>query len=156
MEGLAVSILRAADDRADRARSPMQRLAFPSAMLAVALVLVGCGGAAAPIVPPGGAGTPAASSVGEEDWALEVLDLTNKVRAANGLGPLVLDAKASAAAYDHCWDMDVRGFFDHENPDGEGPKERLARHGIDTPWVGENLARGHATPVPPAPRGRLD
>lgn len=114
--------------------------------LVLAASLVGCGGGAATVVAPGGPGTAAATSSGERDWAQEVLDLTNEVRAAHGLAPLRLDETANEAAYEHAWDMDLRDFFDHVNPDGEHPVDRLARHGIERTWVGENLARGHATP----------
>jgi uncharacterized protein YkwD len=38
--------------------------------------------------------------------------------------------------------MDERRYFAHANPDGEGPRERLARGGLQHPHVGENLARG--------------
>lgn len=122
------------------------RGAIAPALLAVALTLSGCGSGATPILPPGGPGTAEASSAGEEEWALRVLDLTNSIRAEHGLTPLALDPTASLAAYEHCWDMDLRGYFDHVNPDGEVPVERLARHGVERPWVGENLARGQATP----------
>lgn len=116
------------------------------ALLGLVLGLAGCGGGAPIAVAPGGPGTAAATSSGERDWAQDVLDLTNDVRAAHGLAPLRLDETANEAAYEHAWDMDLRDFFDHVNPDGEHPVDRLARHGIERTWVGENLARGHATP----------
>jgi uncharacterized protein YkwD len=79
-------------------------------------------------------------------WAQRVLELTNLVRADHGLPSIRLDDGACRVAYEHSWDMDVRSFFDHVNPDGESPRERFARHGIDSPWVGENLARGQSSP----------
>jgi uncharacterized protein YkwD len=70
----------------------------------------------------------------------------NEIRSGRGLKPLTIDERASRAAYEHGWDMDLRDYFAHVNPDGEGPEERLARHGVGRPAVGEVLARGHATP----------
>jgi len=125
------------------------RLAAPItsfALLAVSLLLVACGGASAPSVPEGGAGTLLIASSGEQAWALRVLDLTNLERSSRGLAPLVLDAAASAAAYDHCWDMDARDFFDHVNPDGDDPADRLRDHGVELIVAGENIARGQASP----------
>jgi uncharacterized protein YkwD len=116
------------------------------ACLVGVLGLVACGGGAPVVLAPGGAGTLTSTSVGEEAWAIQVLELTNAVRAEHGLAPLTLDARASAAAYEHSWDMDLRDFFAHENPDGEDPVDRLARHGVVRPWVGENLARGFESP----------
>ena len=97
------------------------------AVLLLPLLLAACGGGADTIVPTGGPGTAALVSSGEYAWALEVLDLTNAERAAHGLSPVVLDETASWAAYGHAWDMDLRNFFDHVNPDGEGPSDRLER-----------------------------
>ena len=108
--------------------------------------LAACGGGAPIVVAPGGAGTLASTSAGEDAWADQLLERTNEVRAEHGLLPLTLDDRACAAAYEHSWDMDLREFFDHVNPDGEGPVDRLARHGVVEPWVGENLARGFASP----------
>jgi uncharacterized protein YkwD len=115
------------------------------ALLLAGLALGGCG-AAAPAVPPGGPGTLQATSPGEAAWTQEVLALTNDLRAEAGLGPLVLDERASEAAYEHAWDMDLRGYFAHEDPEGEGPADRLRRHGVVFDAAGENLARGFPTP----------
>ena len=115
-------------------------------VLVSALAMTACGGGAATAVPVGGAGTLTVASTGEEAWKMEVLELTNAVRAEHGLQPLILDPVASEAAYEHSWDMHLRGFFDHVNPDGEHPHDRLARHGVEFEISRENLARGHASP----------
>ncbi|MDJ0523576.1 MAG: CAP domain-containing protein [Planctomycetota bacterium] len=115
-------------------------------VLACALALAGCGSGGTTAVPPGGAGTLSVASEGEVAWKMEVLALTNEVRAEYGLGPLTLDPVASQAAYEHAWDMHLRSFFDHVNPDGEHPDDRLARHGVQFDVARENLARGHASP----------
>ena len=118
-----------------------------SLVLGLALLLTGCGAAAPTVSPLGGPGTLTTTSAGEQAWALEVLHLTNLERAAYGIPALELDEAASNAAYAHAWDMDLRSYFDHVNPDGEGPPERLARHGVDFSYVGENIARGQVTPA---------
>jgi uncharacterized protein YkwD len=130
-----------------RAGGPAARsLARAALAVALAVAVAGCGGAGIAAVPPGGPGTTEQTSAGERHWALVLLDMTNSTRAAEGLPPLVLDDAASQAAYEHCWDMDVRDYFAHSNPDGEGPAQRLARHGVACRVAGENLAKGQATP----------
>jgi uncharacterized protein YkwD len=119
--------------------------AAAAAAITCAFLATACG-AAAPIVAPGGPGTVEHASAGEHDWARAVLDLTNAVRAEHGLHPLILDDAASRAAYEHCWDMDLRDYFAHLNPDGEGASQRMGRHGLACQIVGENLARGHSSP----------
>ena len=44
--------------------------------------------------------------------------------------------------------MHERGFFDHINPDGETPWDRMNRYGIRG-WtlVGENIAFGYSSPA---------
>jgi uncharacterized protein YkwD len=116
-------------------------------LLALALATSGCGSAGGgAVAPDGGGGTTTAASSGEVDWGFRLLDALNGARAQSGLAPLLLHDAASDAAYEHSWDMDLREFFDHVNPDGEEPVDRLERHGIDRPYAGETLARGYETP----------
>ena len=126
--------------------APWRPAAQFTALLVMACLVAGCGLAAEPIVPDGGPGTLTYSSVGEQVWAQQVLDLTNAERAAHGLAPLILDEAASKAAYEHCWDMDLRNYFDHQSPDGEGPADRLAKQSVEYRDAGENIARGHGSP----------
>jgi uncharacterized protein YkwD len=53
---------------------------------------------------------------------------------------------ASQVAYEHCVDMDVRDFFSHTNPDGDGPGDRIAAAEISHAGWGENIAWGYASP----------
>ena len=122
------------------------RTALVLVSVSLGICLGGCGLAAEPALPPGGPGSLSKPSVGELAWAQRVLDLTNAERAAHGLAPLVLDERACDAAYSHSWDMDLRRFFNHVNPDGEGPGDRLASHGVSFRDAGENIARGHGSP----------
>lgn len=48
----------------------------------------------------------------------------------------------AAVAYAHSKDMCDRGFFDHANPDGEQPSDRMDEVGVDWVAVGENIAMG--------------
>lgn len=95
------------------------------------------------------------------DWdpswvALEedVLDLVNAERAQGGTcggdsyapsDPLEMQPALRCAARVHALDMIDRGFFDHINPDGDGPYERSAYAGYDAMWSGENIAAGSVT-----------
>ena len=40
----------------------------------------------------------------------------------------------------------VRGFFEHDNPDGESPFDRMERAGYSYQAAGENIAAGQQTP----------
>ena len=67
-------------------------------------------------------------------------DLVNGERQARSLKPLDLDQSLSKIARAHSQDMAKRGFFDHVNPDGEAPRDRLLRAGYSCPkTAGENI-----------------
>lgn len=132
---------------ASHGRRSAVRLALVSLALGIfSVILGGCGGGAPLAIPVGGAGSLTESSLGESDWAQQVLELTNAERAAYGLAPLQWDERAARAAYEHAWDMHLRGFFAHVNPDGEDYEDRLARHVESFEVSRENLARGHGSP----------
>lgn len=57
------------------------------------------------------------------------LSLVNRDRQANGLAPLTEDALLNTNAQQHARDMIQREFFDHTNPDGEGPSDRYRKLG---------------------------
>lgn len=61
--------------------------------------------------------------------------------------PLAWDTRLIAAARDHAQDMNARGFFNHTNPSGAGPGERMAAVGYATTSWGESIAAGYATPA---------
>ena len=69
-----------------------------------------------------------------------MLALLNQTRAAAGLGPVVVDATLTAVARAHSRDMIVRNFFDHTNPDGLDPFQRMKAAGISFGYAGENIA----------------
>ncbi len=121
----------------------------PTLLLWLAVAFVGgCGGGGTGSTRRGEpAPTPPARTQSELDYAQDVLDLVNQERTSRGLDPVVEDLEAAEAAYGHAYDMDVRGFFDHDNPTGEDPGERLQRAGVNSlfGW-GENIAQGQPTP----------
>jgi uncharacterized protein YkwD len=86
----------------------------------------------------------------------EVLRLVNENRAmgwncdAEGefgpAGPLTTQPNLRCAARLHSQDMDMRDYFAHDNPDGDGPSERMdAAMYMGGTW-GENIAMGQRTP----------
>ena len=66
--------------------------------------------------------------------------LVNGERRSGNLNPLDLDQNLSKIARAHSQDMANRGFFNHVNPDGEKPWDRLSRAGYSCPQTsGENI-----------------
>jgi uncharacterized protein YkwD len=86
----------------------------------------------------------------------EVLELVNANRAmgwncdAEGqfaaTAPLTMNPFLRCAARLHSKDMNDRDFFAHDNPDGDGPSERIDATGYVGGTWGENIAMGQATP----------
>lgn len=76
----------------------------------------------------------------------QVVALVNKERAAAGCGPLAENAQLDKAAQGHSDDMAARNFFDHTNPDGADPGQRITAAGYRWSTYGENIARGQQTP----------
>ncbi|WP_218150760.1 CAP domain-containing protein [Actinokineospora terrae] len=76
---------------------------------------------------------------------LAVVEIVNARRAEAGCGPLRWNDKLATAARKHSQDMAVRGYFDHNSPDGRTPWDRIKAEGY-TKASGENIAAGQATP----------
>ncbi len=92
----------------------------------------------------------------ESAFEEEVLVLVNMERAAGAscggqpfgaAGPLTMNAALRCSSRVHSLDMAVRGFFDHDNPDGEDPFTRMERAGYSYSAAGENIAAGQTTPA---------
>ncbi|MEV0399645.1 CAP domain-containing protein [Actinoallomurus sp. NPDC050550] len=94
--------------------------------------------------PPPVAGGPTGKAA---QYAAQVLSITNSERAQHGCGALTINTKLARAAQGHSADMVARHFFDHTNPDGKGPGERLAAVGYPSAAWGENIAAGQQTPA---------
>jgi stress response protein SCP2 len=71
-----------------------------------------------------------------------VVAATNLERRRHGLATLAVDARLGAAAQLHSVDMVRRGFFSHQNPDGEQVSDRAAAVGYPYRKVAENIAAG--------------
>lgn len=67
-------------------------------------------------------------------------DLLNADRAKNGLQPLKLNSQLTALGGDYAQDMINRNFFDHTNPEGQTPFDRMQKAGISYVTAGENIA----------------
>lgn len=76
----------------------------------------------------------------------EVLELVNAERAKYGLSALTWADDLASVARAHSKDMIDRGFFDHTNPDGRSPFDRLRLAGISYRTAAENIAYGQRTP----------
>ncbi|WNM30460.1 sigma-70 family RNA polymerase sigma factor [Streptomyces sp. Li-HN-5-11] len=76
----------------------------------------------------------------------QVVALVNRERSAAGCAPLTEDAELDSAARGQSDDMAARDFFDHTNPDGAGPGERITAAGYRWSAYGENIAKGQQTP----------
>ncbi|MGW3206031.1 sigma-70 family RNA polymerase sigma factor [Streptomyces sp. NPDC001135] len=75
----------------------------------------------------------------------QVVALVNKERAAAGCGPLAEDPQLQKAAQGQSDDMAARHFFDHTNPDGADPGQRITAAGYRWSTYGENIAQGQQT-----------
>lgn len=82
----------------------------------------------------------------EEIFADRIFELTNAEREKAGAGPLIRNTKIESLAKNHCADMINRGFFNHENPDGDSPFDRFRKADITYRHAGENIAAGQKTP----------
>jgi uncharacterized protein YkwD len=71
--------------------------------------------------------------------------LVNAHRVSIGCRALVWSAAVAAVAQAHSADMARRDFFDHINPDGKTPFDRLRRAGIPYAAAAENVAYGTAS-----------
>ena len=80
------------------------------------------------------------------DTVAQVVALVNKERADAGCGPLTEDPLLNKAAQGHSEDMAARDFFDHTNPDGADPGQRITAAGYTWSTYGENIAKGQQTP----------
>jgi uncharacterized protein YkwD len=71
---------------------------------------------------------------------MQMLEMVNKERAKAGLKPLQADPELTKVARSHSQDMFVRGYFAHENPEGQNPFDRMKAANIKFRAAGENLA----------------
>jgi uncharacterized protein YkwD len=126
-----------------------------SFLILLLVALVGCGGGALEVPR-----TPTSVEPTTQEEAMEdtVHALINEQRTGNGLAPLVHDEAIRAVARAHSQDMVARDFFDHVNPDGLDPFDRLAMDFITYSAAGENIAwnRGYSDPAAVAVEGWMN
>jgi len=75
----------------------------------------------------------------------ELLAMTNKKRAENGLPPVQLNSSLSRAASEKASDMFSKNYWAHNSPEGTTPWVFVKSSGYDYLYAGENLARGFTT-----------
>jgi uncharacterized YkwD family protein len=76
----------------------------------------------------------------------EVVDLTNKERAKQGLPALKIDAELSKVAREKSRDMAANGYFSHNSPTYGSPFDMMKQFGIRYSTAGENIAKGQRSP----------
>jgi uncharacterized YkwD family protein/spore coat assembly protein SafA len=77
---------------------------------------------------------------------IQVLDLTNKARAANGLKPLKMDWELQRVARYKSKEMRDKGYFSHTSPTYGSPFQMMKAFKIQYRSAGENIAAGQQTP----------
>ncbi|MER6413866.1 sigma-70 family RNA polymerase sigma factor [Streptomyces humidus] len=104
---------------------------------------------ASPAAKPAGSRPPASRTPtvrsGSSDRSAQVIALVNQERATAGCGPLTEDPLLRKAAQGHSDDMAARGYFDHTDPDGVDPGQRITAAGYRWSTYGENIAMGQQT-----------
>ena len=94
------------------------------------------------------------ASLTADEWA--VLEETNRMRALGATcgterfepaEPLTMEPLLRLAARLHSTNMATTPFFDHTDPEGRGPGQRVAEVGFRGSLIGENIARGQPTAV---------
>ncbi|MGE6260337.1 CAP domain-containing protein [Heyndrickxia sporothermodurans] len=76
----------------------------------------------------------------------QVVDLTNKERAKNGLPALKIDTELSKVARIKSNDMATKKYFDHNSPTYGSPFDMMKKFGISYRSAGENIAMGQRSP----------
>jgi len=71
--------------------------------------------------------------------------LMNDYRASVGCAPLTWITEIADVAEAHSLDMVQRDFFDHTNPDGASPFDRLLAAGLSFSRSAENIAMGYGS-----------
>lgn len=97
---------------------------------------------AKPTAAPTAKPTTAPAANTEAAMEAEVLRLVNEERAKYGLGALKRASDLDALARAHSQDMITRHFFDHTNPSGQSPFDRMRAAGISYRAAAENIAYG--------------
>jgi uncharacterized protein YkwD len=102
------------------------------------------GSTVGPALPrPGPADAAQAGVVHSDEIESAILAIVNQERAKAGASPLQIDDTLRATARAHSDDMFLRGYFDHDDPDGFSPADRIAEaHRQLIGLTGENIWMG--------------
>lgn len=76
----------------------------------------------------------------------QLIDLINAYRSSQGRATLNQSCTLIQVARAHSQDMRDRDFFDHVNPDGLDPADRVTNAGYNWNALGENIGCGQSTP----------
>lgn len=66
-------------------------------------------------------------------------ELANSERSEQEISKLTYDSRLAAIARHHSWDMFNRGYYNHKDPNGLGPGDRLEQANYNCRTYGENL-----------------
>ena len=91
--------------------------------------------------------TPEPTQAPVVDYATEVLNLVNQLRAEVGVAPLSLDSTLCQAANTRAVEISQDNCFSHTRPNGTSCFTVLDDYGISYMATGENIAAGYATPA---------
>lgn len=114
--------------------------------LATATVLISIGLLPLAVQVRGGDASPDATASASVAAIEEgIRDCANRNRRARGIAPLGSGGPLNRAARLHARNMARHGFFDHTDPQGRGPAERVAIFdgGGRFAFVGENIGAGY-------------
>lgn len=83
----------------------------------------------------------------KEGFEYQLFDVTNAERAKRGLNVLDWNEEVRGTARKHSTDMADNHYFDHTNPQGQSPFDRMQEDGIAFMSAGENLAQGQPSSI---------
>lgn len=114
-----------------------------SLCLCALLALSACAAPPMPQLGPDGRPLPQINRISEAETRqiqFRMLDAVNSLRDANGVQPVELDERLTAAAATHSRDMAVQGRPWHFGSDGSSPVDRINRAGYDGELIGETIS----------------
>jgi len=76
----------------------------------------------------------------QQNWQLRMLELVNAERRRINIPEVCLNTKLNTAARGHSEDMVNRGYFDHDDPEGIDPGDRIWDANYEWWAYGENIA----------------
>ncbi|WP_314244364.1 CAP domain-containing protein [Streptomyces kutzneri] len=132
---------KAPSGKAPSAKAPRTSPAAPVAPVTPAAPAPATSRAAAPAPSNSATPEPRPPLDGHSAEESAVVELVNQERALAGCGPVRANPPLAALAGAYSLDMATRGFFSHEDPEGNTPWDRATKAGISG-LGGENIARG--------------